>query len=423
MPKKENILVLDLGTYGIKGLAVQRIADRYEVVAYAMVRTRGMDWSGLKDVVALRESIESVIMELEDEMGRDFYQKVRICFSDSSYAVSMDTKEVVLDSENPVEITQEIQEELLNNLGKESAFETDPTLMLHIFPMQYVIDDVKVVVNPLELEAKKLAVEAFTATVSASRFNTMNQLISEFLPAVDSEFVVPSLAAGYVVTTEAERERGVFVLDFGHSFVNVLGFVNSIPVFHETVPIGFRYVIKDVSRVLNTSISEAERIITSKGFASMNPPDPSEIVEYYALDGRTRRATTLRELAIIIYARTREILNKARRVALEAFSSLSRVYSEGVPTSVVITGGGAKLPGLTDTATDVFKSFVRIGTANTGSHIPIEGPDEVINNSAYSAVIGALTVPTRAGMATPEKRRKKKRSSILDFFRELFGWE
>ena len=196
----------------------------------------------------------------------------------------MDTKEVVLDSENPVEITQEIQEELLNNLGKESAFETDPTLMLHIFPMQYVIDDAKVVVNPLELEAKKLAVEAFTATVSASRFNTMNQLILEFLPAVDSEFVVPSLAAGYVTTTEAERERGVFVLDFGHSFVNVLGFVNSIPVFHETVPIGFRYVIKDVSRVLNTSISEAERIITSKGFASMNPPDPSEIVEFLNVD-------------------------------------------------------------------------------------------------------------------------------------------
>ncbi|RKX45481.1 MAG: hypothetical protein DRP27_04000 [Thermotogae bacterium] len=419
MGKRGNVVVLDIGTSAVKGIAVRSSPSGFEVLGYAQTRTRGIDTSGIKDAVALKESVEAVLDEISTQIGRTGYEEIRAVFSDDSYAISRSNHEIDLDSEGPVVIDETILRELLSSLGGEKGFEVKPTTVLHVFPMQYTLDGTRKVINPLELEAQKLSVDAYTATVSSAKGDSIKQILQGIAGDVLVSFYSPGIAAGYATTTEAEREQGSFVVDLGHSFVTVTSFVNSVPVALAVSTLGFKYVIKDVAKVLHTSIAEAERLVKNFGHASMNLPDANTEIDYYGLDGRTRRKIRKHELSVVIYARLREILNRARKVAFEILSSSTIPFVEFAPSSVILTGGGAKLPGVVDTSAEVFKGFVRTGNPEGGSHTPVEGPDEVLRDPIYSACVGALMVESRKEL---EQAPKKKRTGFLDFLRELFGW-
>ncbi|MDI3515944.1 MAG: cell division protein FtsA [Thermotogota bacterium] len=415
-----NAIVLDLGTSSIKGIAVRSSPSGFEVLGYAQAQTRGMDITGIKDAVALKECIEAVLDEIKSQIGRFEYEELRVAFSDDTYAISRSSEELSLDSEEPVLIDESILNELLDRLGVEKGFEVNPTAVLHVFPIQYTLDGVRRVVNPLELEARKLAVDAYTATVSSVKGDSIRQILQGIVGELPIVFYSPGVAAGYATTTEAEREQGSFVIEIGHSFVTTTFFTNGVPVLLAVSPLGFRYVIKDVSRVFGTSIPEAERLVKNFGHADVNPPDADASIDYFGLDGRTRRTVKKRELSLVIYARLREILNRARKVAYESFSGSSVPLTEG-PHSVILTGGGAKLPGTVDTSAEVFRGFVRTGNAESGSHIPVEGPDEVLRDPVYSVCIGTLTTESRRRMEKVPMKKKKK-AGFIDFLRELFGW-
>jgi cell division protein FtsA len=100
-------------------------------------------------------------------------------------------------------------------------------------------------------------------------------------------------------------------------------------------------------------------------------------------------------LAAIIEPRVREILEMAMH-EIKGTDYWGRILA-----GVVLTGGGAKLRGITEVVEDVFGAPARIGLPDRAS-----GKFEAIGDPAYAAAVGivsSVTAPSSAGRALRDK--------------------
>jgi len=100
-------------------------------------------------------------------------------------------------------------------------------------------------------------------------------------------------------------------------------------------------------------------------------------------------------LAAIIEPRVREILEMAMNEVK------STEYWGRILAGVVLTGGGAKLRGITEVVEDVFGAPARIGLPDQ-----VSGKFEAIGDPAYAAAVGIVSswsAPAGAGRALRDR--------------------
>ena len=87
-------------------------------------------------------------------------------------------------------------------------------------------------------------------------------------------------------------------------------------------------------------------------------------------------------------------------------------------TSCILTGGGAKLPGIAEYIQAQLGFQTRLGYAQAGQVI---GEEEVLNDLSYTAAIGLIKYD--AASETPSlagKRSGKRRKGLLEWLKKIF---
>ncbi len=410
MRKSENYVSIDIGSHSTKGLVISRTAEGYELLAHFDLKTRGIDGGDIRDAISLQDTLNQLITQIEEVVNLN---RTNIIISSSCGKFALhDVKKEYIVSDNEKKTVDEAMVEML----KQSAIDEfgDNYQVLHIYPKRYIIDKTKSVFNPVGMPAKHLEVELTVVTVdrsSSSLFEFLQDAISQ-----DFDFAASVVSGAEGVLTDTEKESGVCVVELGHSNTTVLVYSMGVPIRLETIPLGMKHVIKDISIVFNTSIDEAERLLKTHGSAIYGEPSfGQQSIEFKGLDGRTSRSMTKDELAKVIHARLREILTKVRRVYREICSIVPEFAPRGLPGGIVLLGGGAKVPRLLDLALDVFKSPVRIGTYNTSTNVLIKDSDEVLDDPVYASVLGGFVSLIEAGSVT----ESPKKESNEGFFKRL----
>ncbi|MGQ9815098.1 MAG: cell division protein FtsA [Candidatus Roseilinea sp.] len=266
--------------------------------------------------------------------------------------------------------------------------------IIHVIPRHFKVDEQDGVRNPIGMLGFRLEVQAHIVTGATTSIQNLIKCANAAQIEV-SELVLAALGSAEAVLTSTEREMGVVLVDIGNGTTDIAIFIDGSVWHTRVLEIGGAHFTSDLALCLRLPLETAEQIKLAN--AHCNPDDlPLDNPFIVAGFGDAEKVSVYRrEVAEILRARAEElfglILQEIKRSG----------YDGLLPAGLVITGGGALLPGLRDVARDVTNLPVRIAQP-TGLH----GLVDTLHSPAYSTAIGLLKWGMHDIVARPSKRRR-----------------
>jgi cell division protein FtsA len=188
------------------------------------------------------------------------------------------------------------------------------------------------------------------------------------------------LAASLAVLTEEERELGCVLVDLGGGSTGVGVFKDGKIQHVASLPYAGSHVTSDIVQGLSVTQADAERLKEKWGMAYTPMVDPDETIDLPSTPGQGVRQAKRELLAHIIHQRLDEILGLAQQ-------EIEKTGLAGnLPAGVVVTGGGAHLPGVVELAREAFALPARAGTPEHG----ISGLVDSVQAPRYAVSVGLL---------------------------------
>ncbi len=246
-----------------------------------------------------------------------------------------------------------------------TAWLRPPFELLHALPQEFWVDDLDSTDNPTGWTGEKI--ESHVHLVSCPR-DTLHR-IEEAVNAAGiriERLVAAPLAAGYGVLTGEERQEGVVLLDIGAMTTEIAVFRHGALRHSDLMPSGGRAYTKDLALGLKTSHAHAEQAKRRYGVALVEKVPEDDYFEIHVSGGGYPKQWRRRLLADVLQQRAESDLTKIR-------DELGSVLRE-IPRTMVLTGGGANLDGLSDVARLVF-----------GAYVESRGPQEITGRRDLAA--------------------------------------
>lgn len=227
-------------------------------------------------------------------------------------------------------------------------------MILHSITREFVVDGVGEIRDPLgmignRLEANVLLVDAFSPAIK----NLIKCL--ETNGGKISGLIFGPLAGGRSVLTKNKKELGVMVLDIGFGTTSLAVYEENKLLHAAALPFGSGNITNDLALGLKTSVETAEAIKFSFGAAFVKDVAARESVDLSRIDPRAKGRASRRFIAEIIEARLSEVFEHVNQELVK----IDRAAK--LPAGVLLIGGGAKLPGLSDLARQELRLPAQIG--------------------------------------------------------------
>ncbi len=287
--------------------------------------------------------------------------------------------------------------------------------ILHVVPQSYIVDDQKGIRNPLDMIGVRLEAEVHIITGSVTTAQNLVRCVNRAGFKAES-LILQSLAAGRAVLSSDERELGCLLLDLGGGTSDVLVYSEGAPYYTNVVPAGGTQVTNDLSIMLNIPMEAAEKIKRQSGCCYLPLVDPEETVIVPGVGGRPPQEVPRQRIASIVQPRMEEILGIAR----DRVEQMG--YGRHIKGGVVLTGGGALLPGAAELASSLFELPARVGIPFTAGGLVDE-----YRSPLYSTAVGLVLLgDERAGPRKQEPRPAGENAGpgiagrILDWFKKEF---
>lgn len=250
--------------------------------------------------------------------------------------------------------------------------------ILHVLPKGFTIDNQTGIKDPVGMTSIRLEVD--TCIIQGAKTQIKNITNSIYRTGVEIEGLIFSiLATADAVITPRQKEIGVLVVNIGASTTSLIVYEEGEVVHTSVLPVGSEHITNDITIGLLTSIDVAERIKTEIGTALPDNINKKDTINLRDFGGQEDKMVSRRFVAEIIEARTEEIFDKIN-------SQLKAIGRNGLlPGGAVLTGGGAKLAGITDVARNILKL-----PALLGYPLSITGNTDKINDLAFTTAIGLV---------------------------------
>ncbi len=263
--------------------------------------------------------------------------------------------------------------------------------LLHALTQEYIVDHQAGIRDPVGMAGTRLEAEVYIITSSATAGQNLRKAVSRAGYRI-AALVHEPLAAAMAVLTEDEKEVGTVLVDLGAASTEVAVFRDGKTRHLASVPLGGFAVTNDLVKGLSIPFAEAERAKEQYGAAFTQLVDPRETVELPGPGPDTTRQVARELIAHIIEQRVDEILGLAAREMEQAGIEPARLGA-----GVVLTGGGASLPGTIEVAQHVFGAPARIGTPGAGMTGLVEGIRKPRFATAAGLVLFAAAQQLEAG--------------------------
>ncbi len=226
--------------------------------------------------------------------------------------------------------------------------------LLHYLPQEYKVDNQDGISDPVGMTGLRLEVEMCLVSVHTKAATNVRKVVNKAGHRV-AELVLEPLAASLAVLTEEEKDLGCVLVDLGGGLTNVAIFHEGKLRHQASLPFAGSHVTADIVHGLGVTQSHAERLKEQWGAAFTTEAGAGDVIELPGTPGQGTRQARRELLVHIIHQRLDETLGLA----------LGQIEASGfggrLPAGVVLTGGGARLPGIVELAREVFATPVRIG--------------------------------------------------------------
>ncbi|MDR0955743.1 MAG: cell division protein FtsA [Candidatus Nomurabacteria bacterium] len=277
--------------------------------------------------------------------------------------------------------------------------------ILDVTPRSYTLDSQDNIKDPFGMTGVRLEVDAYMITALAPHVKNLDKVLEMTeLPA--RNIIVSGVAAAKAVLTDQQRENGVVLIDIGASTTNVAVFEEGDLIHLAILPVGGNNVTNDLAIGLKTDLDVAEKVKLEHSYAASGQREKDSMVKVKIGGAVLEFDTHL--IDDIVEARLGEIfdlvngeLKKCKRLAK-------------LPGGAVLTGGGAKLRGITDLARDNLQLAARVAQpAKFG------GMGDKVASPEWSAAIGLMLIDLET--AAPVAGGKKPHGAGGGLAKKLSG--
>ncbi len=376
MSKGEIVVGLDIGTSFVRTIIAkkQKNDSKLLILSVGVAASSGLN-NGI--VVDVEEVVNSIIESKETaERTAGIPVEHAIVSINGSHIFSQFSKGVIAVSRADGEISEE---DVNRVLGAAQAISIPTNKeIIDLFPCSYTIDGQDQIKDPKGMSGVRLEVNALVIEGITPFIRNLNKCVERSGIDIDCTVFAP-LAASKAVLSKRQKELGAVVVDIGKGTTGVCVYEDGNLIHSAVIPIGSGHITNDVAIGLRTSIDVAEKVKLEYGTVCSVEVGKKEKINLSEFDENEEGEFTRKYLAEIVEARVDEIFSMVD-------GELKKIDRSGMlPSGVVITGGGAKLPGIVGLA----KKSLRL-PAQVGYPIELDGVVNRVDDPSFATAIGLV---------------------------------
>jgi cell division protein FtsA len=367
--KRRRLGAIDVGTTKVCSIIADSSSGELRILGVGIAPSLGLHKGMVVNIGEARESIRRSVRQAEQTAG---YRMESACIGvTGEHISSLNNRGVVAITRGDQVVRQEDLRRVLQ-VARTVKVPNDSKL-LHVIPRNYAIDGHDGVRNPVGMHGFRLDVETHIITAAVTSVQNLSQCLHSLGIEID-DLILEALASGEAVLNPEERENGVILADIGGGTTDVAVFKDN-SIFHTSVvPIAGYQITRDISIGLKLPFEMAEEIKIKYG--NVLPIDEDTDSKAMSFGGHS---VPRRELGEIIRSRVEELV---RLIMLELPGGET---SKMAPSGMVLTGGSANLPGISELAAQITRLPVRVGTPHR-----LYSVSDDLRNPAYATSVGLL---------------------------------
>ncbi|MFC6202426.1 cell division protein FtsA [Lactiplantibacillus nangangensis] len=385
---------LDIGTTSIKVIVAERVKGQMNVIGVGSERSNGLSRGVIVDIDKAATAIQSAVRQAEEKASIEIKKViagvpanlVKIERCRGMIAVADESKEI-----NNEDVQKVATAALVQSMPPERE-------VLDVIPDEFVVDGFDGIKDPRGMVGVRLEMHGTLFTGPKTIIHNTRKAIEKAGLQIE-QIVIAPLALSSLVLNDGEQDFGSIIVDMGGGQTTAAVIHDHQLKYTYVDQEGGQYITKDISVVLNTSIENAEKLKRDYGYADAQQASDDEVFPVDVVGQSTPTQISSQYLAEIIEARLDQVFGKVKQ-------HLDEIQALELPGGIVLTGGVAALPGITDLASDLFGTNVRVFTP---SQMGLRHPsfDEALAVIKYQAALSevallvksALTGDTRASVA------------------------
>jgi cell division protein FtsA len=250
--------------------------------------------------------------------------------------------------------------------------------ILHVIPKTFTVDGQSGIKDPVGMSGIRLEVDTQIIQASVPFIKNLTKCILQAGLEID-DLVLAPLAASHAVLTKKQKELGVAVVDLGGGTTGMVVFEEGDLLMSTVLPVGSMHITNDLAIGLRTSVDAAEKVKLQHGNAEVREIKKDTEIDLSKIDKQEEGKVGIKHIAEIIEARLEETFDLINK-------QLKSVGRDGqLPAGIILTGGGAKLPGIVELAKKQLRLPVTLGTPTSAATVI-----DRVNDPSFATAVGLV---------------------------------
>jgi len=371
---------LDTGTSSIKVAVAEIEEGRPSLRAVFKEPSSGFRRGAIVDLAEASQCISralSNVKKLSKAAAKNIYVNI------GTYQVKAKSSQgVVPVSRSDTEI---YQDDIERALKASQAVTVGPNrTVIHNVTREFIVDGVGDIMDPLGLAGSRLEVHSLIIDAFSPHIKSLTRAV-ELGGGEISGLVFGPLVASRSSLSKNQKDLGTALIDIGFGTTGLCVYEENKLIGLAKFPIGAGNISNDLAIGLRVSVAIAENLKLNYGYALAKEVSHKESIELKKFSPEAKGTVSRRFISEIIESRLAEIFELVN-------NELKLLGKSGqLPGGVVIVGGGAKLPGLTEIARAELKLSSQIGSA-LGDEWQTKGDNfaEILEDPEYATALGLI---------------------------------
>ena len=251
--------------------------------------------------------------------------------------------------------------------------------VLHVFPKSFTLDGQTGIKDPLGMSGIRLEVDTIIVQGGLPFVKNLTRAVMQAGLEID-DLVLSSVAASEATLSKRQKDLGVCLVDLGAGTTGVAVYEEGDLLHTYVLPVGSQHITNDIAIGLRCSIETAEKVKLQFGHSDPKAIEKHEEIDLSKIDASEEETTMRHYVVEIIEARLEEIFDLVN-------AELKKINRDGkLPSGVVLSGGGSRLPGVVEFAKKRLRLPVTLGRPQT-VHTVIDRVDDPTFATATGLVL------------------------------------
>ena len=354
---------IELGTDSIKVVVLEKLKDKYQVLASVYSPSEGVSKGQVVDIKKCVSSVRVALKKINDMLGIRIMKVLAVVPpAGCSMDIVVGSIEVGGSSITSADVNAVLRDALVGKITEEYE-------LITAIPISFTVDEHENIKDPRGMAGAILEVKLVVATLPKEPlYRILEVLKLSGLEAIDVAFT--STGDYYAVKNQRLQKEVGAIINISEDYTNVSIFNKGIQIKNGVIPIGSNNVDRDISYIFKIKEEDSRRLKEQFAVSMQSYADANDTTEVAV--GNDKKEISQIGISKVVQARLEEILNLAKK-EIKNLTNREIRY-------IIVTGGLSELAGFQYLVESVFGFQAKVCNISTMG----------LRHNRYSSVFGAV---------------------------------